>query len=108
MTTQHKERAADIAKRYDDLRATIPCISHPDQLLVSRGVYALGPEVVTEVLEKVKHFKDFNKGNDPWHEHDFGNFEHCGREFFFKIDDYTTDPSENYRFVLTVMLASEY
>ena len=49
----------------DALRAKIPCISPPDALLVTRGIYTLGPEVVHEILLRVKHFKDFNEDNDP-------------------------------------------
>jgi Protein of unknown function (DUF3768) len=55
--------------------------------------------------------------NDPYGEHDFGNFTLAGRKFFWKIDAYDAnmefgsedpaDPSQTTR-VLTIMLAEEY
>jgi hypothetical protein len=37
-------------------------------------------------LEKVATFNDFNEGNDPHQERDYGSFDHTDREFWFKID----------------------
>ena len=97
---------AKIAKRNDFLRALIPLISKPNTLLMTRGVAALPSKDVAEILSRVKGFDDFNEDNDPWHEHDFGKFEHNGQKIFWKIDDY--GGVDGYRLVLTVMLASEY
>ena len=44
-----------------------------------------------EILEAVKNFKDFNRGNDPWGEHDFAFFEVGRNTWFFKIDYYDDD-----------------
>jgi len=65
----------------------------------------------------VATFSDFDKENDPYGEHDFGNFTLAGRKFFFKVDYYDSnmefgsedpaDPSKTTR-VLTIMLAEEY
>jgi hypothetical protein len=62
-------------------------------------------------------FDDFNEGNDPYEEHDFGSFELAGETFFWKIDYYDNDmtfesedpadPEKTTR-VLTIMFAGEY
>ena len=81
------------------------------------GVAALSPEEQNAVLQKVRLFDDFTKGNDPYGEHDFGAFEHGGDRFFWKIDYYdrslecgSEDPSnpEETTRMMTVMLANEY
>jgi hypothetical protein len=43
-------------------------------------------DVLTDVLERVRHFDEFTKDNDPYGEHDFGSFELAGIDYFFKID----------------------
>ena len=85
--------------------------------LLTSGVWALGGVACFEIMCKVRTFKDFDEGNDPWHEHDFGAFDYKGQKIFFKIDYYDkdgkegspdpADPTVTCR-VLTVMLASEY
>ena len=94
----------------DALRAKIPRILPPDLLVITRGIAALGPKAVADILLKVKEFSDFNEDNDPWGEHDFGSFFYESQEprekIFWKIDDY--NGQEGYNLVLTVMLASEY
>lgn len=90
----------------DALRASIPNISPPNLLLVTKGIIALGPEAVSEILLKVKNFNNFNQENDPWGEHDFGSFDYKGRKIFWKIDDY--QGQGGYNLVLTILLAEEY
>jgi hypothetical protein len=69
------------------------------------------------LLAMVRSFSDFNEGNDPYGEHDFGAVEFQGKEYFWKIDYYaddsyeygTEDPSSpSTRRVMTVMHSSEY
>jgi hypothetical protein len=76
-----------------------------------------GGDFVSKALVQVMMFDDFNAGNDPHHEHDFGSFELEGEKLFWKIDYYnesmdggSEDPSDpqKTRRVLTVMLAEEY
>jgi Protein of unknown function (DUF3768) len=84
------------------------------KVLVTAGVAALGPERVRAILRLVTEFNAFTPDNDPYGEHDFGNFEDGGERFFFKIDYYDqhlehgsedpADPNRTCR-VLTVMLA---
>lgn len=60
---------------------------------------------------------DWNSGDDPYGEHDFGKFEIDGEAFIFKIDYYSLDemhgsehpddPNVTIR-VMTLMYASDY
>ena len=107
------DRTARIRAFNDALRLTF----QGGRVLATSGVSALGPEVVTAVLDRVRTFTDFTEDNDPNNEHDFGAFEIGGNRFFFKIDHYgptmdggsedPSDPKKTTR-VLTIMLASEY
>lgn len=108
-----------IAALNDDLRAHI--FSHPPHgiVLLTQGVQALGdPDVITAIVVLVRDFSDFNKDNDPYHEHDFGTIVWRGSKLFWKIDYYakgsdmygSDDPADAKITdrVLTIMLASEY
>jgi len=87
------------------------------RVMLTAGVDALPSDVKAMVIRCVATFSDFNADNDPYAEHDFGNFTLAGRKFFFKIDTYDAnmefgsedpaDPAKTIR-VLTIMLASEY
>jgi len=67
------------------------------------------------LLRAITEYDDFNEGNDPWKEHDFGRLSWHGDKVFWKIDYYneTFDEWEDplmgsCQRVLTVMLAQEY
>ena len=86
-------------------------------VMLTLGIRSKTEHEVTEILERVLNFNDFNKGNDPYQEHDFGKFEHEGEWIMWKIDYYdkslrygsedASDETITTR-VLTVMLADEY
>lgn len=95
-----------IAARNDALRARIPYISKPNVLAITCGVAGLQPDAVADILREVKNIDVFPEGDDPWHEHDFGAFDHDGHKIFWKIDDY--GGYDGYELILTVMLAEEY
>ena len=88
-----------------------------DKLILTQGVSNLPFDEQLRILIKVKEFKDFNEGNNPYGERDFGRIEHKGITCFFKIDYY--DNSMQYGSdnpadetittrVLTIMRADEY
>ncbi|MFL5665916.1 MAG: DUF3768 domain-containing protein [Ktedonobacteraceae bacterium] len=69
------------------------------------------PRLVTAV----RQFNTFTPDNDPYGEHDFGAIRWHEEKTYFKIDyydqqlQYWCDPSsEEYRRVLTILLAEEY
>src|SRR5215211_4865405 len=86
------------------------------RVMLTAGVEALPSDVRAMAIRKVATFDTFTKDNDPYGEHDFGNFELSGYRFFWKIDLYDTslrygspdpaDPEKTCR-VLTIMLAEE-
>ena len=85
--------------------------------MVTAGIVDLGPAFQWAALLKVRTFTEFNHGNDPHREHDFGSFELYGHKVSFKFDYYArdlkygsedpSDPMQTCR-VLTIMLASDY
>lgn len=87
------------------------------KIVLTRGVDSLPSGVRAMVIRQVATFVAFTSDNDPYGEHDFGNFEIAGQKFFFKIEYYgldldggsedPADPQKTTR-VLTIMLAEEY
>jgi hypothetical protein len=87
------------------------------QIVMTAGVAALTLDVKAHAFLHVQTFTEFNEGNDPYGEHDFGWFEVAGEKFFWKIDYYDSDmtfgsedpsdPEKTAR-VLTIMFAEEY
>ena len=85
--------------------------------VLTRGVRALGPDLMACAIRKVQAFDRFDADNDPHGEHDLGDFTLCGERLLWKIDYYDqllqagsenpADPAVTVR-VLTLMLADEY
>jgi hypothetical protein len=99
----------------DQFRATLSPL-HGD-VVVTRGVHECGEAFFAEALAVVRSFSRFTPQNDPFGEHDFGDFEHRGEQLYWKIDYYdpdwtyrSADPADATRTkrVLTLMLAEEY
>jgi len=87
------------------------------KVMMTPGVAAMPADQLANALSAVRRFKDFDEGNDPHGEHDFGSFDLAGEKFFWKIDAYdadmqfgsddAADEAKTTR-VLTIMFASEY
>jgi hypothetical protein len=84
------------------------------RVVITRGIQALGPDGLRDVLTAVARFDDFSEDNDPWGEHDCAVLTVEGRRIIFKIDLYE-DPEvkgangqPGTTRVLTIMLAEEY
>lgn len=107
------EKSARIRRLNDELR----CEGRGGQVVATQGILALGPLRAERVLAAVRAFADFESGNDPYGEHDFGAVLLEGVKAFWKIDYYdrdfryasfdASDPEVTER-VLVVMLAEEY
>ena len=75
------------------------------------------PEIQARALERTRNFDSFTEDNDPYDEHDFGNFDLEGETVFWKIDYYDktlemgspdpTDPLVTSR-VLTIYYADDH
>ena len=87
------------------------------QVLLTAGIVAMSPEDKAIIVSLVQNFDNFNKGNDPYGEHDFGSFDYKDEKILFKIDYYDlnnefmsenpADPTVTNR-ALTIMTAYEY
>lgn len=86
-------------------------------IVTTNAVANLHPILKARVLDEIRTFDDFDEGNDPHAEHDFGTISIEVAKFFWKIDLYDrsmemaspngADPSVTKR-VLTIMHSSEY
>lgn len=113
MATKPKTTSALIAILNDQARTTmgIGC-----RLVQTSGISALDARIQSRIREKVETFDEFTPGNDPYGEHDFGNFTEGENRIFWKMDYYDkaleygsedpANPAITQR-VLTIMLAEE-
>ena len=108
-----KTKSATIAKLNDAFRQTF----RGGRVMKTDGVDTLSDEVQQKLIAEVKAFSKFEKGNDPYCEHDFGSIKLDGATFFWKIDYYdlamsqgSVDPANDDATVrvLTIMCANEY
>ncbi|HCR85378.1 MAG TPA: hypothetical protein DIV86_01745 [Alphaproteobacteria bacterium] len=103
-----------IRKLNDQFRSTLS----GGMVALTEGISCLCSTLKFEILCEVQCYNKFDKGNDPYGEHDFGSFKHpIAGKIFWKIDYYNldmkyhsedpADPRKTKR-VLTIMLAEEY
>jgi integrase len=87
------------------------------EVVLTAGVSVLNDSDRFSLVDEVRCFEDFNEGNDPYGEHDFGAVNFKGERYFFKLDYYddalrarSPDPANPFltRRVLTIMRADEY
>lgn len=87
------------------------------RVVMTAGIAAIAADVRAVIVRRVQFFNAFDQDNDPYEEHEFGNFEEHGHKVYWKIDYYdqtmnfgsedASDPAKTTR-VLTIMLADEY
>jgi len=121
--THHTQRLNDLARtRPETVNATWHITRGVAHLLTDENPpadqpEAYAPERAAALRDALALFNDWDSGNDPYGEHDFGALELFGARLFFKIDYYHPEndtlapvPSniDLCRRVLTVMLADEY
>mgnify|MGYP004454153607 CR=1 FL=1 len=103
----------DIAALNDNFRKTFT----GGQVLLTTGIATMSSEDKANIISLVQNFNDFNEGNDPYKEHDFGSFDYKGEKILWKIDYYDLNNqyhSENpanpdiTNRVLTILLSCEY
>jgi hypothetical protein len=86
------------------------------QVVMTIGVNALPLDIKARLILAVQSFSNFTKDNDPYGQHDFGDIELEGEQYFWKIDYYAPEMqsgAENAALpetarVLTIMRADEY
>ena len=106
------QRTRKIQELNDRLRKT----GVGGKVVLTRTVARLDAEDIKELLRLAREFDDFNRSNDPWGEHDFGEVVMNGIRYFWKIDAYdlglewgSPDPADEAvtRRVLTIMAAED-
>ena len=109
------DKTARIRELNNELRHTMD--SRYGDVMLTKGVLALGQPAVGEALEQVKKFREFTEDNDPHGEHDCACFKVHATDLMWKIDYYdnaltwgSPDPSDPAvtRRVLTILLVEEY
>lgn len=112
---QSTDHVARIRALNDAFRASLT----GGTVIATPGIRALGRDRIAWMLRQVVQFEAFDRGNDPYAEHDFGAVPlgTGSEQAFWKIDYYdkavefgSPDPSDasvTHR-VMTLMLASEY
>jgi len=82
-------------------------------ITVTPGVLAL--DNLPVLIDEIRKFNEFNEGNDPYGEHDFGVVHWYTEKVIWKIDYYDQDLKYGHdplaldcKRIMTIMLASEY
>lgn len=98
----------------DELRTEGSC---RNGRMVAAGRLAQEPEKIGRIAAAVATHDDWNEGDDPYNEHDFGKLDVDGEAVIWKIDyysldemhgsDYPEDPNVTIR-ILTLMFAEDY
>jgi len=80
------------------------------RVVMTSGVDRLPEEIRTKVLLAVRDYDNFEDGNDPYGEHDFGVIKLAGQKIYWKIDYYDADfeYGGDVNRLLTIMLTEEY
>ncbi|TAU15515.1 DUF3768 domain-containing protein [Rhizobium ruizarguesonis] len=116
-SANHQEEAVDKAATIRTLNDTFRRNPTAGRVVITPAVSALPHDQRLALLMTVVGFDDFNAGNDPYNEHDFGAIEQDRVSYFWKIDYYdqdydmgSPDPANPHvtRRVLTIMRADEY
>ena len=58
------------------------------EVLLSAGIAAMSSEDKANIVALVQNFNDFNEGNDPYSERDWGSFDYKDEKILWKIDYY--------------------
>lgn len=111
MDTHNDE--AEIRRLNDQLRSR----GTGGRITITRGIAALGADMIVKIMLAVVSFDAFTTDNDPYKEHDCAILEVDSVKVLWKIDYYDlafagrspdpADPDVTLR-LLTVMLAEEY
>jgi len=114
----NSEKESALSKeRIRDLNDAFRTTFRGGKVVVTQSISHMELAAQQAIFAAVQTFDNFNAGNDPHDEHDFGSFEFDGEKFFWKIDYYDpslqfgsenpSDPAQTAR-ALTIMRASEY
>ena len=110
-TDKEQERQPGARQLLNDIFRKSLGMTGSGRVVMTTGVDRLPESVKVKIFLAVRAFDDFDGGNDPYGEHDFGVIELADQpKFYWKIDCYDA----NFQFggdvnrVLTILLAEEY
>jgi len=63
-------------------------------VVCTQGFHCLEPETQQKVFQQIQTYNDWDSGNDPYGEHDFGVIEADDEKFYFKIDYWNKELTE--------------
>ncbi|EPX76797.1 DUF3768 domain-containing protein [Salipiger mucosus] len=79
----------ETGKRNNEIRTRGLFARGPDQvaeLIGTVGIEALGQDAVNDLIRQLMAFEDFEEGNDPYGDRDFGKLEYDGKTVIFRIE----------------------
>lgn len=109
------ERTIRIRELNDELRTQGHALN--GRVVAMGGLVNEEREKQIRVARAARQHTDWNRGDDPYGEHDFGKFEVDGEQFMFKIDYYSLDEAQGSEHpedpavtirVMTLMYAEDY
>ena len=77
------------------------------RIFLSKGIQSYTNPELTDIMNIVRNFKNFNLSNDPHKEHNFGTFMYKGEKLLWRIDTHYPENTPYHKF-LVVMKATEY
>lgn len=108
---------AEATRRVRALTDTLPWSLAGGRIVITAGVQALDEADRAELLRRVQAYDQFDPGDDPCGEHDFGRVSVGGAGYYWKIEYYdadlaygSPDPADAAitRRVMTIMRENEY
>lgn len=108
-------RAEQIARLNDELRQGK---STSGTIMITRGVQGITGFDTAQLASELASYKDFDPGNDPHGERDFGLLSLWGHDLLWKVDYYDkqleygsedpADPAVTHRVLVVMLAASEW
>ena len=109
-TDKEQERQPGSCQLLNDVFRKSLGMTGAGRVVLTAGVCQLAEEIRTKVLLAVQGYDNFDDGNDPYGEHDFGVIELADRKIYWKIDYYDAnfEYGGDVNRLLTILLAEEY
>ncbi|MDD4556456.1 MAG: DUF3768 domain-containing protein [Alphaproteobacteria bacterium] len=109
----NKNKIFEIARLNDEFRRDL----NQGKVILSPKIGIESAKDITNILNLIKNYKNFNHYNDPYKERDFGSLSYNGNKIYWKIDYYDeffeyhsknpSNPNITNR-IITIMFADEY
>lgn len=94
---------SETGRRNDEIRTQGLFAIGPNQvaeLAGTRGVSELGQGAIDHLVRQMMMFEDFNEGNDPYGDRDFGKLAYQGQAVFFRMQPHESPEFERRIFLM--------